>query len=144
MTRASSNDRLRFLPFNGKKYCYFTDAMCARQTPRIWARSTCLPVRHEEQIILDGDWRLAAFPCCNSGVTHFSDVLCLFKILFTIIIRLSYQALSQKTVSSICIFRKSFVHVIRWLGLEPPTRDTDYLYRVQHPEPSRDTRIQKN
>jgi len=36
------------------------------QTLRIWARSTCLPVRDEEQVMLDGDCRLAAF----NAATH--------------------------------------------------------------------------
>lgn len=49
--------------------CYFCDSMCARRTPRIWARTTCLPVRHEAQMMLDGDWRLAASPCYDGLIS---------------------------------------------------------------------------
>lgn len=126
--------------------CYFSDDLCARQTPRIWARSACLPVLHEAQMMLDGDWRLAAFPAMQLWSNAYDSATCyVVSILFqyTSIPRFPQKKQQQqKTVSS--IFRKTVVHVILWHGVDPPTRDTVYLYSVQHPEPSRDTRIWQN
>lgn len=61
--------------------CYFSDTMCARQTPRIWARSTCLPVRHEGGTD-DARWRLTpgSFSVLILWSIWFSDVLRRFNI----------------------------------------------------------------